>query len=130
MAKVKFYDTEFDFAFNNPSGSPVGRYLSRKGRYIKARARMQAGEKTGQLKRSFSMNHSRSGLGQYVSIKASAPHALVHHEGARPHVIIASPGKSLRFVGNEGQIIFTKKVMHKGHKANKYLTDPLYKYLP
>jgi len=52
----------------------------------------------------------------------------VHHEGRGPQTIVPRSAKVLRFV-SKGQIIFADKVVQKGTKANKYLSDPLYKVI-
>jgi cytochrome c2 len=129
MAKVKFYNSQFNYAFKDPSGNPIGRYLRRKGVFMTAGAKIQAGYKTGALKKSISMSQTRQSYGQKLVIKATAPHALVHHEGATPHIIMATGGKSLKFVGKTGGFVYRKAVKHPGHKSNKYLSDQLNKFI-
>lgn len=126
MARVRFYEAEFDFAFNNPSGSPVGRYLAKKGNKVLVDASYQMGYRTGALLKSLSMTHTRMGvMGQKVSVKATAPHALMHHEGTVPHIIIAGAGKSLRFASKGGNVVYTTVVKHPGTSPNRYLSDQL-----
>lgn len=125
MAKVKFYDAEFDWFFNNPNGK-IGRYISKKGYKVLVEASYQAGYKTGQLINSLSMSHERLGrIGHKVIVKATAPHALIHHEGTAPHTIIATGNSRLRFVAKGGNVVYTKSVKHPGTQANKYLSDQL-----
>jgi hypothetical protein len=113
-----------DFLVNNPRG-PVGIYLYRKGLKIKALARRQVGVDTGSLKSSIHVRRGRTGIGQYVEIGSNKNHAYLHHEGTKPHVILPNTAKQLRFVAS-GRMVYTRKVLHPGTKANRYLSDQLY----
>jgi len=123
MAYVKFYEPEMEWLLKNPSGT-TGRFLSRKGSLIVRLAKAQVGIKTGELRKSIHMRHFRDPRGQYLWIGSELNHALVHHEGARPHIIVPKTAKILRFV-SRGQVIFANKVNHPGHKPNRYLTTPM-----
>lgn len=124
--RIRFYEAEFDWAFNNPSGKPIGRYIAKKGYQVLVGASYQAGYRTGQLIKSLSMSHERLGRnGHKVIVKATAPHALMHHEGTRPHTIIASNNSKLKFVAKGGNVVYTQMVKHPGTKPNKYLSDQL-----
>ena len=130
MAKVKFYNPEFNYAFKDPAGNPIGRYLRRKGVFMTTGAKIQAGYKTGALKKSISMSQSRTSYGQKLVIKATAPHALMHHEGTSPHIIIAGKdSKNFRFVAKGGNVVYTHVIKHKGTKPNRYLSDQLSKFI-
>lgn len=130
MAKVRFYNAEFNYAFNDPTGNPVGRYLRRKAIFMTTGAKIQAGYKTGALKKSISSNQTRQFYGQKLVIKATAPHALMHHEGTSPHIIIAGKdSKNFRFVAKGGNVVYTHVIKHKGTKPNRYLSDQLSKYI-
>jgi hypothetical protein len=59
---------------------------------------------------------------QVIKIGANSPHAMVHHQGTRPHLIRGKDQQMLRFKKGS-RIIYTRQVMHPGTKANKYLTD-------
>jgi hypothetical protein len=53
-------------------------------------------------------------------------HALVHHEGARPHIIVPRGGNRLRFFWEKrGRWVSMTRVRHPGHDSNPYLTLPL-----
>jgi len=123
MAKVTFYDPEMDWLLNNPAGT-VGRFMARVGRQIVLGAKIQVGVKTGALRRSIRMSHSRFAYGQRIEVGSQLRHAYVHHEGAIAHIIVPRKAKMLRFT-SKGQMIFAHRVVHPGNKANKYLSDPM-----
>lgn len=128
MAKVVFYDSALDNLLNSPTGE-VGRYLKGKGDDIISLAKKQVGVRTSKLKNSIAhKRHFRDSRGQQMWIGSSVRYALVHHEGRGPQTIVPRSAKVLRFV-SKGQIIFADKVVQKGTKANKYLSDPLYKVI-
>lgn len=113
-----------DKLLNNPRG-PVGAYLFVKGAKIREQARLQVGVDTGALKSSIHVRQGRTGPGQYVEVGSPLSHALMHHEGTKPHVIMPSRAQMLRFSAG-GRIIYTRKVNHPGTRPNRYLTDQLY----
>lgn len=123
MATVRFYETELNWLLNNPSGT-TGRWLARKGRLIVRLAKAQVGVNTGALRQSIHMRHFRDPRGQYLWIGSSLDHALAHHEGSRPRVIVPTNAKVLRFV-SRGQVVFASKVSHPGNRPNRYLTTPM-----
>lgn len=123
MTTVVIRKAELDFMLNNPSGD-VGRYLAKKGRMVQAAARAQVGVRTGALRASIHMRHLRDSRGQYLKIGSELNYALLHHEGSRPHLIVAKRATVLRFV-NRGRVVYAHSVMHPGTKANRYLTDNL-----
>lgn len=106
--------------------SPVARHMRMLGREVRMLSKLLAGVQTGQLKRSIKMTTSRqTRRGDYTVIVGSdVRHALVHHQGARPHVIRASPGKMMQFQGKRGRVV-TSIVRHPGHDANRYLLNAL-----
>lgn len=123
MTTVVIRKVELDFMLNNPSGD-VGRYLAKKGRIVQAAAKAQVGVRTGALRSSIHMRHLRDSRGQYLKIGSELNYALLHHEGSRPHLIVAKRATVLRFV-NRGRVVYAHSVMHPGTKANRYLTDNL-----
>jgi hypothetical protein len=58
-----------------------------------------------------------------VWVGSEHPRALLHHEGTRPHTIIAHE-KQLHFE-MDGIEVFARRVNHPGTKPNRYLTDNL-----
>lgn len=116
---------ELDRLLKSSTG-PVGRDLHRRGRKVATAARRQVGVRTGALKSSITVTHERTKTGQQVKVGSDLDYALMHHQGTRPHVIIARPEKMLRFTGRNGGVVYTHKVNHPGTAANKYLTDNMY----
>lgn len=89
--------------------------------------------------------HLRTSIGSSVRLTSPTqvlgrvgsplPHALVAHEGARPHIITRG-AKKLRFIWPEkdnptprevrqGMLVFFNQVNHPGMRGVKYLTIPL-----
>lgn len=64
-----------------------------------------------------------------VSVVAQAPYAAAVHQGAKPHVIEASQGKTLAFNWPNGPngpgMYFFKRVNHPGNKGNPFLAKNL-----
>lgn len=103
---------------------PIGRDLLRRGSAVEALGKQLVGRRTNTLANTIAADkrphETPEGLALWV--RATAPHALVHHEGSRPHV----PRRAtvLRFeVG--GRVVFTKHVNHPGTKGNPYLRNAL-----
>jgi hypothetical protein len=66
------------------------------------------------------------GNGFAVVVGSTAPHALLHHEGTRPHIIRPRRAQVLRFKPRGGTtFVFAREVHHPGTKPNHYLTDAL-----
>lgn len=125
MANVLvFRKAELDKLLNEPIGT-VGKHLAARGALIVAAAKRQVGVKTGALRASIHMRHTRRGLGQAVQIGSSLKYALAHHEGTRPHIIVPNRSRVLRFSAG-GRVVYTHAVRHPGTRANRYLTDNLY----
>lgn len=114
------------YATLNSQRSPVANHIRDLGRKTTVTAKLLAGTRTGQLKRSIKMTRDRSVVNEYaVLVGSDVRHALVHHQGARPHVITPrNPTGMLVFRGKRG-MVFTSRVNHPGHGANKYLTRAL-----
>ncbi len=125
MATVVFkkYPT-FDYMLNHPGGM-VGRYIFMKGVKIMMAAKGQVGVSSGRLLRSIHVRHLRDSRGQFVRVGSDLSYAAIHHEGARPHIIVANRAQALRF-SSGGRIVYTRKVNHPGTRPNKYLSDNLY----
>jgi hypothetical protein len=124
MATIIFRRKELDTLLNSPLGL-VGRHLAAKGRKIVVAAKAQVGVDTGRLRASIHMRHLRSAAGQYIEVGSSVRHALAHHEGTRPHMIVPNRARVLRFSAG-GRVVYTHMVRHPGTRPNKYLTDNLY----
>lgn len=119
---------EMDFLLKNPSGA-VGRDLGKRGRKVMIAAKAQVGVKTGALKASIRITHGREVTGQFVKIGSPLSHALMHHEGTKPHIIVPVRAQYLVFVSGR-KLVYAKRVSHPGTKPNRYLSDNLYLILP
>jgi hypothetical protein len=103
----------------------VAKHIRKLGQAVVVFAKSKAGVRTGNLKRSITMKVDRNALTGYgVLVGSSVRHALVHHQGAKPHEIRASGRGFLRFRGSNG-VVHTRSVHHPGHRGNAYLTDAL-----
>lgn len=89
-----------------------------------AGAKRMVGVNTGALRQNIRGTHLGNVTGQYVTVGANLSHALLHHEGTKPHRITANDGKLLRFRHGR-QVIFTQSVMHPGTRPNPYLRHQL-----
>lgn len=115
----------FDNTFTHRN-SLVGRDLDRRAERVENAARRQAGLLYNRLKPSIRREWIRSRRGVLsMRVGSTVRHALVHHEGARPHVISARGSGLLRYVNKHGRVVFARSVNHPGHRANRYLTDNL-----
>lgn len=114
---------ELDYLLKNRAGA-VGRDLERRAMKVMWAAKAQAGLRTGALRLSIHMNHERTPIGQKFLIGSPLSYALMHHEGTKPHVIVAKPPKMLKFV-SKGKVVYTDIVLHPGTRPNRYLTDNL-----
>lgn len=123
MVRVKFYDAVLDNFLNNTNGE-VGRWLKKATMPVLAESRIRVGVRTGALRSSIHMRHSRDPRGQQVWIGSKLNYALAHHEGTPPHQIKPKNGRYLKFA-SRGRIIYAQSVNHPGSKANRYLSDSL-----
>ena len=109
----------------NLPGGIVWPYMDRMGKRIVMGAKRQVGVKTGVLRASIHMRHLGNVTGQYLWIGSRQPHAYLHHEGTRPHIILPkNPGGVLVFA-KAGRVVRTSVVKHPGTKPNRYLSDQL-----
>lgn len=102
----------------------VGKHIQRLGDRISLRAKRQVGVQTGRLRASIRSKIMEGRRGPMAIIGSSQRHALLHHEGSRPHQIFPNKRKALRFKQG-GRIVYAHHVNHPGTKANKYLSDNL-----
>jgi hypothetical protein len=119
----KLNDRNIAYLLKSPSGH-VGRYLTKKAIIVTAKAKSQAGIKTGALKRSISWNYGVNAAGPYVRIGSPLSYAYLHHEGTAPHIIRPRQRRYLKFT-SKGSIVFSRRVRHPGTRPNRYLTDNL-----
>jgi hypothetical protein len=128
VVNIKWINPVVENLLNDKNGT-VGRYLKDQGDEIIRLAQQQVGYRTGRLQRSIAhKRHLKDPRGQQMWIGSNVRYALVHHEGRGPQVIVPKTAKVLRFI-SRGQIIFAHKVVNKGTKANRYLSDPMRKVI-
>jgi hypothetical protein len=120
---VTFREREMDSLLNSTTGE-VGRHMASIGRKILNGAQRLVGVQSGALKRSLYMRHERTVRGQTVTVGSDLSYAWVHHEGARPHQIVAHGGRLMRF-NDGGRIVYARRVSSPGFRGRKYLTIPL-----
>jgi len=115
------------YALLNSQRGPVARHVRDIGKVTVRIAKVKAGKKTGLLRRTIKMTRDRSqGIEYSVLVGSDVNHALVHHQGAEPHVIVPKkPDGWLAFRGKNGQTVVTKRVNHPGHAPNPYLVIAL-----
>lgn len=116
--------TMLDYVTNSPIGD-VGKYLKKRGRLMVALAKRQVGKDTGLLRDSIKMLHYRTTYGQNLKIGSEVSHALMHHNGTRPHIIRPDTAQIMRFSAG-GRVIYTREVQHPGTRPNRYLSDQLW----
>lgn len=101
----------------------VGKSMYARALRVQASAKRQVGVRTGRLRRAIHIEMTyRPVTGAYIG--SNVRYALLHHEGARAHPIVAKPGRMLVFRSG-GKRVFAKKVLHPGARGNHYLTDAL-----
>lgn len=57
-----------------------------------------------------------------LEIGTKVPYAVYHQEGTSAYIITPREAKALRFVGNNGEWVFAKRVSHPGLPARPFLT--------
>lgn len=128
VTKVVIYKPILNFELNDPKGL-VGQYMHRLGRDIVTDAKSQVGYKTGRLRKSINMQHTRDTKGQQLRIGSPLSYALAHHEGTRPHIILPKPPARIITFRAGAALIRTDMVRHPGTNPNRYLSDQLAKHI-
>lgn len=108
-------------------GGPVWNDIQKRTRRAHTFARQQVGKDTRALQRSISYRVSVGSRGGVTgTVLADHKIATMHHNGTRPHIIMARKAETLRFK-SRGKIVYAKVVRHPGTRPNRYLTDSLAK---
>lgn len=123
VSDLVLYQPEFEDMINAEKGL-VGRYVRRRGRAIVSAAKRQAHRRTGALRSSIHMVHTRHKYGHKLWIGSKLTYAYLHHEGSKPHLIVPHKAEVLRFTKGS-RIIYSRAVMHPGTRPNRYLSDQL-----
>ena len=103
----------------------IGRHYKSISNKIVVLAKKQVGVKTGRLRSSINSSFSSTPRGMKWEIGSNVGHALIHHQGTRPHVIKPKTAPLLVF-RSKGRLYRVSQVMHPGTKPNRYLTNHLY----
>ena len=129
LQNIKIDKAGFDYAFNEPAGAPVGRWMERRGKIATRAAKAKVGVNTGALRTAITMQHDRKGVGRQQQIRIGTGiggkkrgYALYHHQGTRSHTIRGKSGRLLSFTVR-GRRVYAKAVRHPGTKGNPYLTS-------
>ena len=129
FTKVVIYKPILNFELNSPLGM-VGGHMRVLGAKIEKAAKAQVGVRTGGLRASIHTDHKTVGGRQYIKVGSSRSHALLHHEGTRPHMISVNPPRThLRFTSKRGGVVYATTVMHPGTRPNRYLSSQLRKFI-
>lgn len=108
-------------------GGPVWNDVEKRTNRATTLAKAQVGKDTRALVRSISSRVSVGSRGGVTGVvTANDKKAILHHNGAPPHIITARKAQTLRFK-SRGKIVYAKVVRHPGTKPNRFLTDPLRK---
>jgi phage gpG-like protein len=99
----------------------VGKDLERRAKLVQRGAQTTVGVRTGRLKKSLSVRLAPSARGIEATVGSSVSYALMHHEGTKPHVIMPTRRKALKFVYG-GRTTYAASVHHPGTRQNPYLT--------
>ena len=81
--------------------------------------------RTGALQRATKVRTIRTRRGRLLRVSNPKRYARAIDGGARPHVIVARPGKKLAFRGRDGNMVFRKRVNHPGNRAYRFLRNPV-----
>lgn len=105
-------------------GGMVDHWTKGKTEMVGTRARREAPVRSGKLRSMIRVQQSRDVQGRYTSgyeVVSNAPYTVYVVKDTEPHEIVPrNPGGVLRFtVGT--QVVFTRRVMHPGTKANDFL---------
>lgn len=124
MTVIVVFNPQMDYMLKGQGGI-VDRDMRRRAIIVQQAARAQVGVNTGVLKASIHTRRTMRATGFQYEVGSAVKHALVHHEGAAPHVIIANRANTLRFTSG-GRVVYARTVAHPGTRANRYLKDNLY----
>lgn len=123
LSKIIIYKEQTFRILNTPNGK-LWWALHRRGEAIVRGAKRQVGVKTGALRDSIHMRHTGNQTGQYLWIGSKKNYAYIHHEGSRPHKIVAKNAPLLVFKSGT-RLVRVPEVNHPGTRANHYLVNPM-----
>lgn len=120
---VKINESEYN-KFANSTTGPVGREIAKRAEKLRLYAVKQVGKDTGDLASTIHTSMHPSANGPWAMVGSNHRIALMHHNGTAPHVILPKRARMLRF-SVRGRVVYARKVLHPGTRANRYLTDNL-----
>lgn len=133
MAEVRIDSRALADLLRGPQG-PVARQIIEVAERVRQGAKQQVGYDTDpdrdpgvpHLRDTIVKRFVTDGNGFTVIVGSNAPHALLHHEGTRPHVIRPRTARVLRFRPKGGTaFVFAREVHHPGTRPNRYLVDAM-----
>lgn len=125
--EVELYTNRLRIFLNTPNSGDredLWKWLEKKKKLAVAGAKEMVGVRSGALRKNITGRHLGNFTGQYVTVGADLPYALLHHEGTKPHVITPQNGKLLHFRAGS-RSVYTAMVFHPGTKPNPYLRSQL-----
>lgn len=125
MAKVIYVNASMLHKELDTSSGELWKWLHKRGEKAVIGAKRSVGVQTGALKRSIHMRHLGNATGQYLWIGSQRSHALVHHEGSKPHLITPNPPNQVLKFNRGSRVVFARQVMHPGTRPNRYLSSQL-----
>lgn len=127
-SRIVIWKPVLNYQLNNTKGM-LGRYMHELGTKIVIDAKKQVGVKTGALRDSIHMRHLGNYTGQYLWIGSKKSYAYAHHEGTKPHAIVAKGPGSVLVFRSGSKIIRATHTMHPGTKPNRFLSDQLRRHI-
>jgi hypothetical protein len=99
----------------------VRKKMHETGRKMRSQAKRYTRRRTGALRRSIEYDVRKIPVGYAIDLSSNMPYASFYHDGTRPHVIAARPGKKLRFV-RRGNVVYARAVNHPGARGRYNLS--------
>lgn len=121
---IHWHRAEIERMLNSRNGD-VGRYVEKKADRARDISKTLVGKRTGRLAASIGVSYNRTSMGPEFEVGSSLSIALLHHNGTRPHIIVAKPPGILRFRGSRGTMVYKRAVKHPGTRPNPYLSTAL-----
>jgi len=126
VSSVTIHVDEKQIRLMNAPGGEVYGAVRDAGTKIERMAKRLVRVKTGGLRASIRSPMSSGATYVECKIGSNKRHALMEHEGTKPHVILPH-GQYLRF-RSRGRVIYARRVLHPGTRGTHYLTIPLQIY--
>ena len=122
--ELTIFDVELRAQLQSPAGG-LWKWMEKRGDKAVIGAKRMVGVKTGALRDSIHKRHLANFTGQYLWIGSTQSHALLHHQGTRPHRIAPNQPNTVLKFRRGTRVIHTAQVNHPGTKPNPYLSAQL-----